>query len=64
MSKENPLWCYCLTVAELQFNDKMRSPGKHDQSADYTPAQSLPSYCNMSGRDEEGLHQCFKVVIS
>lgn len=33
---------------------------KHGQSADYTPEQTLPGCCSMSGRDGEGLHHCLK----
>lgn len=51
-----------LTEVELQFNVQLSSPGKTRsvRSADYTPAQTLPGCCSMSGRDGEGLHHCLK----
>lgn len=51
-----------LTEVELQFNVQLSSPGKTRSvcSADYTPEQTLPGCCSMSGRDGEGLHHCLK----
>lgn len=63
--RRTSLWRHCLAEVELQFNVKLSSPGKTRsvRSAHYTPAQTLPSCCNMSGRDEGGIASLFSVVI-